>query len=127
MFIRLSKTRDTHYVRLLESYRDDQGTPKHRELARLGRLDDFGPKGQQLLNSLNKLLGNDASDGLNTEFQAARSVGGTWVLNQLWQQLGLSEAISRSVRLSKRTYDPAEALRIMVFSLIKNLQWHSTT
>lgn len=115
MFIRLSKTRDTHYVRLLESYRDENGAPRHRQIARLGRLDDFGEKGQQLLDSLNRLLGHGESAG-SVEFEAARSVGGTWAMDQLWRQLGLGEAISRAVRSAKRTYDPAEAMRIMVFN-----------
>ena len=41
MFIKLTRRGPNEYVQLVEAYRDDDGRPKQRTVASLGRLDQI--------------------------------------------------------------------------------------
>jgi hypothetical protein len=43
-FIKTEKKKSGTYLRLVESYRDETGKPRHRAIATLGKAEDFSKK-----------------------------------------------------------------------------------
>lgn len=43
-FLRVEKKSSGTYLRILESYRNDQGKPTHRTLHSLGKVEDYSPE-----------------------------------------------------------------------------------
>ncbi len=50
------------------------------------------------------------------EFAPARTVGDTWLLHALWQQLGFLSAFRRLLRTTRSSFDAERLLRVMVFN-----------
>ena len=87
MYIRASKSGPRTYVRLAETYRDDNGKVRQRHLANLGRIEAFAKQGHELVNSINRLLGGDTESPKDAEFDAARALGGRPWLSRFFMQL----------------------------------------
>lgn len=117
MFIRASRSGPRTYLRLVESYRDEHGKNRHRQIAQLGRIEDWPEdKVESLVSSLRRLTGHERPPAGSPEFEAAGEVGGPWVLTELWKSLGLSEALKRALRSSRRRFDAEGLIRMMVFN-----------
>lgn len=118
MFVRVTTSGPRKYVKLLESYRDDQGKPKQKVIATLGRLEQIeAGSANSLLNGLLRVTGKpplEAGTG-DIDFTPARSIGDTWLLTSLWKELGFSDAFRKVLR-SKRSFDAERLLRVMVFN-----------
>lgn len=54
------------------------------------------------------------------EFAPARSVGDTWLLTALWQELGFGEALRRLLRRAHPSFDAERLLRVMVFNRLSD-------
>jgi hypothetical protein len=84
--------------------------PLSRLAVSIGRY--LGPAAQlQLLAS-----GGDGGDG-ELSFVSSRQLGGTWVWDGLWRQLGIDERITKL--LAGRRCDPARVERVL-FALVAN-------
>lgn len=117
MFIRTSRSGGHTYLRLVESYRDADGKVRHRQIAQLGRADQFGEEqAERLIRSIRQVSGRQLPEPGTPEFEAAREVGGPWVLTELWRSLGMDSALKRAFRSSRRTTDVEALLRVMVFN-----------
>ncbi len=58
MFIRISNSGGRKYLRLVQAYRDENGVPRQRQLAQLGRLDQLDERQiNGLIESLQRLPG----------------------------------------------------------------------
>ena len=57
MFIKLTRSGGHSYLQLVESFRNEQGKPRQRNVATLGRLDETGGSVDALLNSLLRAKG----------------------------------------------------------------------
>ncbi len=125
MFIKVSTSGGHRYARLVESFRNEDGQPRQRTLATLGRLSPGGDV-DRLIGALLQAQGRDpglldAAPGstracaADLRFLPSRSVGDVWVLWQVWQSLeldGLALAWSRS----RSGLDVLALLRAMVFN-----------
>lgn len=125
MFIKVSQSGGHRYARLVESFRNEEGQPRQRTLATLGRLSPGGDV-DRLIRALLEAQGRDtrvldAPTGSTSapagelRFLPPRSVGDVWALWQLWQSLeldGLALAWSRS----RSGLDVLALLRTMVFN-----------
>jgi len=117
MFIRTSRSGGHTYLRLVESYRDDDGKVRHRQIAQLGRADQFGEEqAKRLIRSIRQVSGRQLPEPGTPEFEVAREVGGPWVLTELWRSLGMDTALKHTFRSSRRTTDVEALLRVMVFN-----------
>ncbi len=117
MFIRTSRSGGHTYLRLVESYRDDDGKVRHRQIAQLGRVDQFGEdQAERLIRSIRQVTGRQLPEPGTPEFEVARELGGPWVLTELWRSLGMDNVLKRIFRSSRRTVDIESLLRIMVFN-----------
>jgi transposase len=118
MFIKLTRAGGHSYVQLVESFRNEQGKPRQRTVATIGRVDDSGGAVDSLLNSLLRAtgrqpLGVDVTP--QVQFESALALGDVWALDQLWRELGF-DALAGVFRKARYTTPVEHALRAMVFN-----------
>lgn len=121
MFIKVTTSGGRRYAQLVESFRNEAGSPRQRTLASLGRLEPGGDV-DRLINALNRAQGRDSSEQSgrsasisDLRFLDSRSAGDVWALWQLWVSLGL-EGLSVAWSRSKSELDVLGCLRAMVFN-----------
>lgn len=121
MYIKFTKSGGHQYVQLAESYRNEQGKPRQRIVANLGRLDDAGSNASAILATLLKATGQIGEPSNNPAqrapvFESSRALGDVWVLTQIWKQLGL-DSLRKALRQRTRHKIDLEALlRVMVLN-----------
>lgn len=116
MFVKVTRARGFHYAQLVESFRDDNGQPRQRNVMTLGRVDENGGQVERLLQSLLKARGlvrETASP--QVRFESALSLGDVWALDQLWRELGF-DALAGVFRRARYTTPVEQAVRMMVFN-----------
>src|SRR6266849_4367048 len=91
MFIKVTTSGPRRYVQLVEAYRDDDGRPKQRTVATLGRLDQLNADLESVISGLLRVTGKIMPEALpppNLAFEPARDYGDVWALTELWNTLG---------------------------------------
>lgn len=117
MFTRVSRSGGRAYLQLVEAYRNEAGKPRQRVVANLGRLDRLTDKDlQPLIGGLERALGRSPSSAPTVEFDSSKAFGDLFALHALWNELGLSGALSRALRSSRRQFDATAVIRAMVFN-----------
>lgn len=111
MFIRKVKATTSRgareYVQLCHNYRDPTGRSKTEVIYNLGRSDQIDPAAiRRLMQSLSKLLPEKESGLFSTDaetpgFAGAKSLGGTWLLDQLWHRLGIDQSLNKVLKNRK--------------------------
>ena len=111
MFIRKVKTTTSRgakeYVQLCHNYRDTTGRSKTEVIYNLGRSDQIEPAAiRRLMQSLSKLLpekdtGLFSTDAETPGFAGAKSLGGTWLLDQLWHRMGIDQSLTKLLKNRK--------------------------
>jgi transposase len=117
MFIKVTRTGSRSYAQLVESFRDEQGRPRQRTLATLGRIDEAGGQVDALLTSLLRVKGRPAglASTPQVQFESALALGDVWALHQLWHELGF-DRLHAVFRRSRYTTPVEQAIRVMVFN-----------
>jgi transposase len=117
MFIKLTRSGDRTYAQLVESFRDEQGRPRQRTLATLGRIDEVGGQVDALLQGLLRAKGRPAAlaSPPQVQFESALALGDVWVLHQLWHELGF-DRLHAVFRRARYTAPVEQAIRVMVFN-----------
>ena len=118
MYLKVTRSGPRRYVQLVEAYRDENGRPRQKTIATLGRYEKVVEEADALINGLDKLMGREpgpAASELRLAFETSRSLGDIHVLQTLWQQLGF-DLLRRVFRSSSRTTDVEQLLRVMVFN-----------
>jgi hypothetical protein len=118
VFIKVTRSGPRRYVQLVEAYRDDDGLPRQRTVATLGRLDQMGGELESVISGLMRVTGKSAPTATPAPavaFEAARDYGDVWTLTELWSSLGFDRL--RKVFLRTRHAIYVEALvRVMVIN-----------
>ena len=118
MLVKVTSSGSRRYVQLVESYRDDNGQPKQRTVATLGRLDQLGDSMEGVINGLLRVTGRPALEAAAepaVTFESARALGDVWALSELWQELGF-DGLRRVFRRTRHAIDVEALVRIMVFN-----------
>ena len=117
MFIKVSTSGGHRYARLVESFRNEDGQPRQRTVATLGRIDECGGQLDALLAGLLRAKGRPASDGdaPQLRFESALALGDVWALDALWHELGFDE-LGAVFRRALFTNPVEHAIRVMVFN-----------
>jgi hypothetical protein len=117
MFVKVSFSGGHRYARLVESFRNEQGQPRQRTVAMLGRLDEDGGPLDALLNGLLRAKGRPVGGGDSPQvrFESALALGDVWALDQLWHELGF-DRLAGVFRRARFTTPVEHAVRVMVFS-----------
>lgn len=117
MYLRVSKSGNRSYLQIVEGYRDEAGRVKQKVIANLGRLDKMGEKDlSALIHGLQRAVGRPETLPEPPKFDTAKAFGDVWVLHQLWHELGLTDAVRRALRSSRRQFDAEALVRAMVFN-----------
>jgi len=119
MFIKITTSGSRRYVKLVEAYRDEAGVSRQRVIATLGRLETIAAgQANSVIDGLLRASGKPTmAEGTGqVEFAPGRSVGDTWMLSALWQQLGFADAFRRVLRNAHPSFDAERLLRVMVFN-----------
>ena len=121
MFLKVSSSGGHRYVRLVESFRNEDGQPRQRTVATLGRLDESGGPLDALLNALLRAKGRPAGDGdpSQVRFESALALGDVWALDALWHELGF-HGLGAIFRRARFTTAVEHAIRVMVFNRLCN-------
>lgn len=118
MFIKLTKSGGHSYVQLVESYRNDEGKPRQRTVATIGRLDEVGGGVDSLVNGLLRATGRATPEPAvapRVTFESALALGDVWALDQLWREIGF-DTLGAVFRKARYTTPIEHALRVMVFN-----------
>ena len=114
----------TRYVQLAHNERNPvTGTPQAKVLYHFGRADELDIEGlKRLAASIHRFIGEpqapspSSAQSASVTLLSSRSLGGVWLLDQLWKQLGIGEAITR--QLAYREYRmPVERA---IFAMVAN-------
>ena len=124
MFVKVTRSGPRSYVKLVEAFRDDNGVPRQRVVATLGRLELIQAGGANaLVQGLLRVSGGEPVAGTRlsepvaeVRFAPALSVGDTWLLTALWHRLGFDDAFRRVLRNGRSSFDGERLLRVMVFN-----------
>ena len=117
MFLKVSSSGGHRYVRLVESFRNEEGQPRQRTVATLGRLNEEGGPLDALLNGLLRAKGRPVAGGDSPQvhFESALAVGDVWALDALWHELGF-DRLAAVFRRARFTTAVEQAIRVMVFN-----------
>lgn len=100
------------YLQLVHNYRvKETGKTKTNVLMKLGREDQIDPSYiQDIIKALSAVFG-DTAPGITAgfEFHASKELGGPWVLDALWNKLGMANAI-RGLLEDRQFSTPVERL-----------------
>ena len=134
MFIKVTKSGTRKYVQLVESHRGEDGKPRQRTVATLGRLDQMDRSLETMLQGLLRATGRVAPEKVadEIEFESSRSFGDVWALNCLWSELGF-DRLGKLVDRDSRTVENVPLIKAMVFNRLCDpesklglLQWLKT-
>jgi len=118
MFIKVTTSGPRRYVQLVEAYRDDEGRPKQRTVATLGRLDQLNSDLESVIAGLLRVTGKTLPEALpspNLKFESARDFGDVWALTELWNALGF-DRLRQIFRRTRHNIDVEALLRVMVLN-----------
>lgn len=118
MFIKVTRSGERRYVQLVEAYRDDDGRPKQRTVATLGRLDQLDSQVESVISGLLRVTGKTAPAAAPTPsvtFESTRDFGDVWTLSELWNELGF-DRLRTLFRRTRHAIDVEALIRAMVFN-----------
>ena len=117
----------TAYIQLAHNYRDPKtGVPKAKVLHSFGREDELDVESiRRLIKSMCRFLRPEEALGVVAEMDGdsgplavewSRDLGGPWILDQLWQKLGIRHVLEKLLQ-ARRYQVPVERV---VFSMVAN-------
>jgi len=120
VFIKLTRRGPNQYVQLVDAYRDDEGRPKQRTVATLGRIDQLNTELKSVISGLQRVTGQTPVVAApvappTLSFESARDFGDVWTLTELWNALGF-DGLRRVFRNTRHSIDVEALIRVMVFN-----------
>lgn len=118
MFIKVTNSGPRRYVQLVEAYRDEQGRPKQRTVATLGRLDQLNAGLESVISGLLRVTGQSLPEPASAPtitFESARAYGDVWALTELWNDLGFDQ-LRKVFRPTRHSIDVEALVRVMVLN-----------
>ena len=127
MYVKITRSGKRQYLQLVEAVREN-GKPRQRHVATLGRLDQLLDSDvDALVNGLLKATGRPplgeahaAPGPCDVAFSPALALGDLWLLLGLWQQLGFAQALKRTFNRKRVRFDVEALVRVMVFNRLSD-------
>jgi transposase len=127
MYIRKVKATTTkgkkEYYQLCHNSWNPETNRSHTEVIyNLGRSDQIDPAAiRRLMQSLSKLLpekdtGLFSTDTETPGFAGAKSLGGTWLLDQLWHRMGIDQSLNKLLKSRKHQ----QAIERHILAMVAN-------
>ena len=124
MFLKLERKPKGTYMRLVESYRDKNGKPKHRTIQNIGRLDGYSQQSLQGLGNAFIKLSGSVPPGKHLPFvqELARfNYGFEWLAKALMKKIGLVDLVKKCQKKNKvSTIDFFNTLLLMIVERLRN-------
>ena len=96
MYTRITTTGGRSYLQIVEAYRDDNGKPRQKVVATIGRLDELTDKTvAPLIHGLQRAVGREEKLAKPIAYDSAKAFGDLFALTELWGELGFSRAFRR--------------------------------
>jgi len=108
-----SRGREYQYVRILESYREN-GVPKHRVVANLGRVDQLEGKLEPLVQSLSRHCREPLVAPSQVTAQVVVPWGPVLLARHLCDELELGAILRRYCSSRRREFDVSEAAFVLI-------------
>lgn len=118
MFIKVTNSGPRRYVQLVEAYRDEQGRPKQRTVATLGRLDQLNSGLESVISGLLRVTGKalpQPPPAPTVTFETARAYGDVWALTELWNDLGFDQ-LRKVFGRTRHSINVEALIRVMVLN-----------
>lgn len=122
-FLKTDKKASGTYLRIAESYRDEDGRPRNRTLYQLGRVEDYTPEMLQRIGvRLYELGGGDlrALIGDDIEELGRYNYGFYQVYGRVFRNYGLDKVLERVVRRRKLKYDLVSTVLLMLLERLND-------
>lgn len=125
VYVRKIRSRGVEYLQVAENYRDESGVVRAKVLFGLGRRDQVDEEAiKRFIGSLSRFVSEDdgaalrveAGLGAGVEYLGSKEYGGAFLLDGLWQRLGIDKAIKK-VAAEHSFTAPVERL---LFALVAN-------
>ena len=116
-FLRIEKKSSGTYLRILESYRDNEGKSTHRILYSLGKVEDYTPEQLRRIGvKLFELGGGELKALLDGDIEelARYNYGYVQVFSKVIQYYGLDAVLHRIQRSSKLQFNFYQAVLLML-------------
>lgn len=113
----IDKKPSGEYIRIVESYRDEQGKPKTRTLHSLGRVDSFSPQSLRRIGQrLYELGGGDLKDllGEAVSEEGRYNYGFVQVYKKVLHYYGLHRLFDRITKKKNLTFSLNEAIMLLL-------------
>jgi transposase len=121
-FLKIERKSSGTYLRIAESYRDEQGSSRHRILHSLGKVSDYTPEQLRSIGLRLYELGGGEIKGLldgDIEELGRYNYGYCQVYNKAFTYYGLDKIMNRIVRNHKLSFNLSDAVMVM---LLERLQ-----
>ena len=102
------------YLRIIESYRDENGRSTHRVVANLGRLDQLDGKLPDLIKALSRFTERPLITADDIRLEQALPWGPILLARHLYDRLGLGEIIRAAAPSPRRTFDVAQTAFVLI-------------
>ena len=116
-YLKTDKKSGGNYLRIVESYRDQEGVSRKRTLHTLGRVEDYSPEMLQRIGArLYELGGGDlrALIGEQIEELGRYNYGFYHIYRGLYESYGLKRVLDRVAKSKKLSYNLANTVLLMV-------------
>lgn len=113
----IDKKSSGKYIRIVESYRDESGTPRSRTLFSLGRVDSFPPESLKRMGQrLYQLGGGDLKDLLGEQVreEGRFNYGFVLVYRKILGHFGIDRILERISKKKKLTYSLVEVVLLLL-------------
>jgi len=120
---RIDKKPSGHYMSIVESFRDEEGKPKIKILANLGKVENYNPSTlQSAARKLYALTGGDPAelDGPDTKELSRVNFGYEQVVSSLLKYFGIDQLCRRIVKKHKLTFDLEQVLTLMIIERLND-------
>ena len=121
-FLRVEKKKSGNYIRILESYRNDEGKSTHRILYSLGKVEDYTPEQLRSLGiKLYELGGGEVKNLLKGEVcELGRfNYGYQMIYTKALKHFGLHDVFRRIAKKSKLSFDFYNTLMLMILERLQ--------
>lgn len=122
-FIRVDKKSSGKYIRIVESYRDEDGKTRHRTLHQLGRMEDYSEKMLRRMGErLYELGGGNIRDliGDNIEELGRYNYGFFHVYWKIFRSYGLDKVLNQIRKRKRLKFDLCNAVLLMLLDRLND-------
>lgn len=122
-FLRVEKKKSGSYLRILESYRDNQGKSTHRILYSLGKLEDYTPEQLRTLGIKFFELGGGEVKNLITGVVSETgryNYGYQFVYKHALKHYGLNDVFRRIIRSTRIEFDLENTILLMLLERLQD-------